>query len=517
MPSIPQSLLWISLVVLWLFVLVPMLISKRDAVRRTSDVALATRVLTGTASGRLLKRAGPASGHRSDPDWRPSEGDLDETFDDDDYEDDYEAEEDEDESEKTVVLAAPAVDVTESEYLDVDVIEEPAGALPVGASAVDELTLFEEPEETEDVAEVAEVEAPEEVEAVEENVDTAIYHVASDEYEDEDDGTADEYEYVDDSSGLEAADESDLQMADTIVAARRGRYDPAKAAAISARKYKFRKRMLAFMTLVMLGSAAAAYFMAPTVAPWGWYVCGGTAGVTLLYLGYLRRQTAHRGTAAAAARQAVRACPPRRGEHRGPRYGPGPVAAAQARSGRVGDRRRGPDVRASRLRARELRLRPAKGRRTVIAVSPARLATGSLCYRPGAMAQLVARLVRIEEVRGSNPLSSTLVYRSPRPPAGAICRQGSQLLMRPAADPVILVLALRLPRTPIAPGRRARARDRRRVACRFRWSADARRRPMMFSVIASMCWPVCWVAVMTRCVRAAGVIERTLWNAARVR
>ncbi len=296
MPSIPQSLLWISLVVLWLFVLVPMLISKRDAVRRTSDVALATRVLNGTASGRLLKRAGPASGHRSDPDWRPSEGDLDETFDDEEYEDDYEAEEaeEEDESEKTVVLAAPAVEVTESEYLDVDVIEEPAGALPVGASAVDELTLFEEPEEAEDVAEVAEVEeveAPEEVEAVEENVDTAIYQVASDEYEDEDDGTADEYEYVDDSSGLEAADESDLQMADTVVAARRGRYDPAKAAAISARKYKFRKRMLAFMTLVMLGSAAAAYFMAPTVAPWGWYVCGGTAGVTLLYLGYLRRQT----------------------------------------------------------------------------------------------------------------------------------------------------------------------------------------------------------------------------------
>ena len=295
MPSIPQSLLWISLVVLWLFVLVPMLISKRDAVRRTSDVALATRVLNGTASGRLLKRAGPASGHRSDPDWRPSEGDLDETFDDDDYEDDYEAAEaeEEDESEKTVVLATPAVEVIESEYLDVDVIEEPAGALPVGASAVDELTLFEEPheaEETEDVAEVAEVEAPEEVEAVEENVDTAIYQVASDEYE-EDDGTAEEYEYVDDSSGLEAADENDLQIADTIVAGRRGRYDPAKAAAISARKYKFRKRMLAFMTLVMLGSAAAAYFMASTFAPWGWYVCGGTAGVTLLYLGYLRRQT----------------------------------------------------------------------------------------------------------------------------------------------------------------------------------------------------------------------------------
>ncbi|MGB0964004.1 MAG: hypothetical protein ACPGVY_15060, partial [Mycobacterium sp.] len=79
MPSIPQSLLWISLVVLWLFVLVPMLINKRDAVRRTSDVALATRVLNSSRTARLRRRRAPASGHRSDPDWRPSEDDLDES------------------------------------------------------------------------------------------------------------------------------------------------------------------------------------------------------------------------------------------------------------------------------------------------------------------------------------------------------------------------------------------------------------------------------------------------------
>src|SRR5580693_2456376 len=76
MPSIPQSLLWISLVVLWLFVLVPMLISKRDAVRRTSDVALATRVLNGGAGARLLRRSGPAEGHRSDPDWKSEDSEL---------------------------------------------------------------------------------------------------------------------------------------------------------------------------------------------------------------------------------------------------------------------------------------------------------------------------------------------------------------------------------------------------------------------------------------------------------
>ena len=80
MPSIPQSLLWISLVVLWLFVLVPMLISKRDAVRRTSDVALATRVLNGGAGSRLVKRGGPAAGHRSDPHWTPEEDPVEEDF-----------------------------------------------------------------------------------------------------------------------------------------------------------------------------------------------------------------------------------------------------------------------------------------------------------------------------------------------------------------------------------------------------------------------------------------------------
>ncbi len=98
---------------------------------------------------------------------------------------------------------------------------------------------------------------------------------------------ADDYEYVEDSSGMEAPEDSDLRVADSMIAARRRRYDPAKAAAISARKYKFRKRMLALMTLLMIASAAAAYFL----APWGWYVCGGAGAVTLLYLGYLRRQT----------------------------------------------------------------------------------------------------------------------------------------------------------------------------------------------------------------------------------
>jgi hypothetical protein len=111
MPSIPQSLLWISLVVLWLFVLVPMLISKRDAVRRTSDVALATRVLNTGRGARLLRRRGrPAAGHAAirlaTVRRRSRRGSHDES------------------TERPVVRVAAVQRVdSEPDYLDVDVVE----------------------------------------------------------------------------------------------------------------------------------------------------------------------------------------------------------------------------------------------------------------------------------------------------------------------------------------------------------------------------------------------------------
>ena len=367
MPSIPQSLLWISLVVLWLFVLVPMLISKRDAVRRTSDVALATRVLNGTASGRLLKRAGPASGHRSDPDWRPSEDDLDETFDDDDYEDDYEAEEadEEDEPEKTVVLAAPAVEVTEPDYLDVDVIEEPAGALPVGESAVDELTLFEEPEEAEDVdggrrgrrgrgarrgrsgrGERRHRDLRSRVRRIRRRRTTAP-------------PTSTSTSTTHRASRLRR--KSDLQIADSIVAR------PATPLRPGEGRGDQRPQVQVPQADAGVHDAGDAGFGRRPPTSWR-----RRRAVGLVRLrrdgrgdadvpGLPAQSDAHRGTAAAAPRQAdahVRAS-----AWRTPRTAirPGPVAAAQARIGRVGDRRRGPDLRASRLRAREPALRPAKG------------------------------------------------------------------------------------------------------------------------------------------------------------
>ncbi|ULP41614.1 divisome protein SepX/GlpR [Mycobacterium lentiflavum] len=264
MPSIPQSLLWISLVVLWLFVLVPMLISKRDAVRRTSDVALATRVLNGTGS-RLLRRSGPASGHRSDPHWKPEDA-ADDELDDAEHRDDLAEADDEHDAEteelrpaRPVVMRMAAAEPAEPDYLDVDVVED-SDALPSGASAV-----ATEPE-------LAPVDEEKHEEADEDHLD-------------------DEYEYVEDSSGLEPeAEDEDPGSPERVVpssAQRRRRYDTKTAAAVTARKYAFRKKVLMVMAVILVGSATAAFEISPTA----WWVCGVATVITLLYLGYLRRQT----------------------------------------------------------------------------------------------------------------------------------------------------------------------------------------------------------------------------------
>ncbi|KZS62554.1 gephyrin-like molybdotransferase receptor GlpR [Mycobacterium ostraviense] len=304
MPSIPQSLLWISLVVLWLFVLVPMLVSKRDAVRRTSDVALATRVLNGGASARLLKRTGPAAGHRSDPHWKPEEdwgtepvGQAEDDVDQDTapvHDVAKETEVADDASGPGAVVmkvgaarAARETEVDSPDYLDVEVVEENAGALPVGASArmaeptalaVDGGSAADEPAGADDAADESELDTAE------------LFAVRADDRE-RAARADDEYEYVEDSSGLEPAedpqDDHDAPASFTPGASRRRRFDTKTAAAVSARKYVFRKRMLMTMALVLVGSAVAAF----EVTPLAWWLCGTATAVTVLYLAYLRRQT----------------------------------------------------------------------------------------------------------------------------------------------------------------------------------------------------------------------------------
>ncbi len=286
MPSIPQSLLWISLVVLWLFVLVPMLINKRDTVRRTSDVALATRVLNGGAKSRLIRRGRPAAGHRHDPDWQPEDGfadDFAEQAEHDevaDYDDAVREARMRVRTTQSVMVVAGVVEQTrtESDYLDVDVVDENSGALPVGTGV--QAALFDAgPAESEPL----EVEGQPVVERAEEKADpepdAEAALPADDSYE------ADEYEYVDDTSGLEAEEGPAVPVAPR--SNRQRRLESTTAAAVSARKYRFRRRMLTAMAAVMVGTAALSFAVSPSL----WWSCGLTAGAMVLYLAYLRRQT----------------------------------------------------------------------------------------------------------------------------------------------------------------------------------------------------------------------------------
>ena len=300
MPSIPQSLLWISLVVLWLFVLVPMLINKRDTVRRTSDLALATRVLNGGARSRLIKRSGPAAGHRHDADWQPTDELVEdypeydeETVDAGDFAAQRDIIREYDDAVREARMGARsrsvmvAVSVTEqslveTDYLDVDVVDENSGALPVGATGV-QASLFDtaepewvEPESAEPESDPADPQAA--------DLETEAAPEAASEPSGRMDGTADEYEYIDDTSGLE--DEASTPVAPRQTSRER-RLSNTTAEAVSARKYRFRKRVLVLMAALMVLSAVLSFTVSPTL----WWSCGAVAGVTVLYLAYLRRQT----------------------------------------------------------------------------------------------------------------------------------------------------------------------------------------------------------------------------------
>ena len=66
----PTSVLWVCLVAVWLFVLVPMVIKGRPQMKKSTDAAKATRLLHrgGTRTRTARRRASGA--HPHDPSWK---------------------------------------------------------------------------------------------------------------------------------------------------------------------------------------------------------------------------------------------------------------------------------------------------------------------------------------------------------------------------------------------------------------------------------------------------------------
>ncbi|MEU0499534.1 gephyrin-like molybdotransferase receptor GlpR [Nocardia sp. NPDC005998] len=301
----PNSILWIGLVVLWVFVLFPILADRHPRIRQTTDAALATRVLHRGGSKRRAK-SGPAAGHDSDPDYRPTRVQRKLSHSDD-------AED---------RMTTPADEqVTE----DDDATADP----PEATSAVSD-TEIDDREGEVDEFDPAEDECDDADGDEYDDADRDEYDDADrDEYDDVDgefDGAAGELDRIDSDDAeiatartaakqratadddLVAAehtettgaripsartapparlDESDSDDSDFVPTRRgRGGFDPEADAIARAARYTFRQRAVLGLILaaVTFGGLSVA------LSPLFWWGCGGSALVLVTYLAYLRKQ-----------------------------------------------------------------------------------------------------------------------------------------------------------------------------------------------------------------------------------
>ncbi|MFC8386770.1 gephyrin-like molybdotransferase receptor GlpR [Nocardia sp. NPDC056952] len=247
----PNSILWIGLVVLWVFVLFPILADRHPRIRRTTDAALATRVLHRGGAERRI-RIGAAGGHESDPDYRPRV--LRKRSHRTDSEDRMTTEEPvtEDDDEKLTPAAELEAAVAE---VDTDDIGE--------ATATADL----DDNETADVA--AE---PLSAEAAEEPPVAARIPPAPPARLDD----------------LVAEDDAEFDDDDDFTPSRRGRggYDPEADAIARAARYSFRQRAVMGLVIGLILFAAFGLLLNSMF----WWAFGLSAAVLTGYLAYLRKQ-----------------------------------------------------------------------------------------------------------------------------------------------------------------------------------------------------------------------------------
>ncbi|WP_405160649.1 hypothetical protein OG203_30225 [Nocardia sp. NBC_01499] len=285
----PNSILWIGLVVLWVFVLFPILADRHPRIRRTTDAALATRVLVRGDSKRRTK-SGPAAGHETDPNWRPRRAQRKHAHS-DDAEDRMTTPADEPVTEGDL----PAIAESAASQPDPDIADAELDDAELADAEVSETeTASAETEDAESDAEVtaqnddavdgdgADEERTEPVAArIPPAPSTAPARVTND----------DDYR-TDEEADLEHAtrrtrDDYDPDDLDYVPTRRgRGGFDPEADAIARAARYTFRQR--AVLGLVLAGLLCGGLAVAMT--PHFWWGCGLAGLVLIGYLTYLRKQ-----------------------------------------------------------------------------------------------------------------------------------------------------------------------------------------------------------------------------------
>ncbi|BDT95771.1 membrane protein [Nocardia sputorum] len=267
----PNSILWIGLVVLWVFVLFPILADRHPRIRRTTDAALATRVLHRGGGKRRLRK-GPAAGHETDPNWRPRRVPRKYPHS-DDAEDRMTTPADEPVTETDEENLPAADDAAASDIADAE---------PDDAMGDDYEPAAPEVDETDD-DEAGEVAAKIDAETDDDGVgahhpepvaaripparSTVPARVDYDEYDDYDETDSAEPDFVPNRRG-------------------RGGFDPEADAIARAARYTFRQRAVLGLLLTAILSGALALVVTPLL----WWACGLAVTVLVTYLAYLRKQ-----------------------------------------------------------------------------------------------------------------------------------------------------------------------------------------------------------------------------------
>ncbi|MFD7848006.1 gephyrin-like molybdotransferase receptor GlpR [Nocardia sp. NPDC059764] len=291
----PNSILWIGLVVLWVFVLFPMLANRHPRIRQHTDAALSTRVLHRGGAKRSTRK-GPATGHDTDPDYvpvrrklHPSEDPEDRMTRSDDSPAEPEAltaavaaetaaavaEKDEVVAAVSAELPEPETDSTDPEDAD-DADADAAESEPAAAESETDPETATDETESETVDAAAETDDAEPEVAVADAAAAEPRKRAS---------RAPALRDPEPEPELESDDEDEDE---DFVPSRRGRggFDPEADAAARAARYTFRQRAVLGLVLAVLLFAASGLAISSIL----WWLSALSGTVLVAYLAYLRKQ-----------------------------------------------------------------------------------------------------------------------------------------------------------------------------------------------------------------------------------
>ncbi|WOC11520.1 divisome protein SepX/GlpR [Gordonia sp. MP11Mi] len=314
----PNSVLWVFLIVVWLFVLVPMVLRGRPAARTSTKAAAQTRVVHrgGSRSAASRRAAAQARSERAAntakrlADRRATEAEAAEAV-----ADDVNTDESIDDGSVVDVetvepeLAESDVEVTESEIVEIDaeIVEDDETRSAPATLRAD----AESPAEVTDVLDIVDVEVVDLDEAQAAHVDPLVSDEEADELDGEfDDGEFDdeygEYDELDEDDGEEDSDETfevleaeseaigdetdveeESSVPEPIPRELRGRggLAPGHVQEREEATYRERRRILAALSLLTVAAVVSAFF----VQPLGYVAVGVMVVVFAAYLTFLRR------------------------------------------------------------------------------------------------------------------------------------------------------------------------------------------------------------------------------------